>query len=55
LTQDTDTKTIGEKVTRVEVISQNGREYVNMSCHSVVVSEQDEGRTIKIFLQKDDY
>lgn len=40
-------------VTRVEVISESGREYVNWNCHSVQVSEQDEGRTIKIFLQND--
>jgi hypothetical protein len=37
-------------ITRVEVIGKNGREYVNYECSNVQVSEQDEGRTLKVFL-----
>lgn len=40
-----------ENVTRVEVISERGRDYLNMDCHSVQISQQDQGRTIKIFLR----
>lgn len=43
-----------DKVTRVEVISQNGRDYVNLKCHSVMILAQDEGQTIKILLQNSD-
>jgi len=32
------------------VIGKNGREYVNMECSHVQVSEQDNGRTLKVFL-----
>jgi len=38
-------------VTRVEIIDQNGREYVNNSCEAVDVHLQDDGRTMKIFIQ----
>jgi hypothetical protein len=37
-------------INRVEVIGQNGREYVQYDCSNVQVSEQDEGRTLKVFL-----
>lgn len=37
-------------ITRVEVIGKNGREYVQYNCSNVQVSEQDEGRTLKVFL-----
>ena len=37
-------------VTRVEVIGKNGREFVQYDCSNVQVSEQDEGRTLKVFL-----
>ena len=37
-------------INRVEVIGKNGREYVNMECSHVQVSEQDNGRTLKVFL-----
>jgi hypothetical protein len=37
-------------ITRVEVIGKDGREYVNMECSNVQVSEQDQGRTLKVFL-----
>jgi hypothetical protein len=37
-------------INRVEVISKNGREYVQYDCSHVQVSEQDDGRTLKIFL-----
>ena len=37
-------------INRVEVIGKNGREYVQYDCSNVQVSEQDNGRTLKIFL-----
>ena len=38
------------KVTRVEVITSNGREFVQYDCSNVQVSQQDNGRTLKVFL-----
>ena len=38
------------KVTRVEVITNNGRELVRYECSDVQVSLQDDGQTIKVFL-----
>lgn len=38
------------QVTRVEVIDSNGRTYVCMDASKVRLSIQDDGRTIKIFL-----
>ena len=38
------------KVTRVEVITNNGRELVLNGCSNVQVSLQDNGQTIKVFL-----
>lgn len=40
-----------DKVTRVEVISEKGREYVNMNCKEVEPELQDDNRTLKIFLK----
>jgi hypothetical protein len=37
-------------INRVEVIGPNGREFVQYDCSHVQVSEQDEGRTLKVFL-----
>jgi hypothetical protein len=37
-------------INRVEVIGKNGREYVQYDCSHVQVSEQDNGRTLKVFL-----
>jgi hypothetical protein len=37
-------------VTRVEVIGNDGREFVHYGCSNVKVSLQDDGRTIKVFL-----
>jgi hypothetical protein len=37
-------------VTRVEVITNDGREFVRYGCSNVQVSLQDDGRTIKVFL-----
>jgi len=37
-------------VTRVEIIDDQGRAYVNRFCKNVRVSSQDQGRTLKIFL-----
>jgi hypothetical protein len=33
------------------VIGKNGREFVQYNCSNVQVSEQDEGRTLKVFLK----
>ena len=38
------------EVTRVEVITNNGREFVRYECSDVQVSLQDDGQTIKVFL-----
>ena len=38
------------EVTRVEVITNNGREFVRYKCSNVQVSLQDDGQTIKVFL-----
>jgi hypothetical protein len=38
------------QVTRVEVITNNGREFVRYKCSNVQVSLQDDGQTIKVFL-----
>jgi hypothetical protein len=40
------------KVTRVEVISQDGREITLHNLKSVELSYQDEDRTLKIFIKK---
>lgn len=40
-----------EKVTRVEVIDENGRSYTKWNCQ-VEFSYQDDGRTLKLFLTK---
>jgi hypothetical protein len=37
-------------VTRVEVIDNNGRVYVKNSVERVWLSEQDDGRTLKVFV-----
>jgi hypothetical protein len=37
-------------VTRVEVVTNEGREFVRYECSDVQVSLQDEGQTIKVFL-----
>lgn len=37
-------------VTRVEVITNNGREFVRYDCSDAQVSLQDNGRTFKVFL-----
>jgi hypothetical protein len=37
-------------INRVEVIGKNGREFVCYDCSNVQVSEQDQGRTLKVFL-----
>lgn len=38
------------KTTRVEVITNNGREFVRHECSNVGISLQDNGQTIKVFL-----
>jgi hypothetical protein len=42
------------KVTRVEVITSKGREFVQHECAHVRFSLQDDGRTIKVFLSSND-
>ena len=37
-------------INRVEVIGKNGREFVQYDCSNVQISEQDNGRTLKVFL-----
>lgn len=44
---DTDTS----KVTRVEVIDDNGRSYVKYGIEDIEFSLQDDGRTLKLFLK----
>jgi len=39
------------KITRLEVITKKGREFVNMKC-KIKPSVQDEGRTLKIFVEE---
>jgi hypothetical protein len=42
-----------ETVTRVEVIDENGRTYVNWNKNNIVeLSLQDDGKTLKIFISK---
>jgi len=41
------------KVTRVEVIDENGRSYVNWQKNNTVTLDlQDNGRTLKVFIKK---
>ncbi len=40
-------------VTRVEVITDDGREFVRYECSNVQVSLQDDGRTVKVFLKQE--
>lgn len=42
------------EVTRVELITNWGREIVELGCSNVKMSLQDDGRTIKIFLSRVD-
>jgi hypothetical protein len=39
------------KINRVEVIDQNGRAYTNYSVENVKILIQDDGKTMKIFLE----
>jgi hypothetical protein len=41
------------EVTRVEVITNNGHEFVRYECSDVQMSLQDNGRTIKVFLKQE--
>lgn len=40
-----------KKITRIEVIDKDGRQFARWNC-SVVTSIQDNGRTLKLFLNK---
>ncbi len=48
--EKTDIVDLGNKITRVEVIDNNGRAYVNYDPCDVQIMYQDGGKTIKIFL-----
>ena len=41
------------EVTRVEVITDDGREFVRYDCSKVQMSLQDDGRTLKVFLKQE--
>jgi hypothetical protein len=41
------------EVTRVEVITDDGREFVRYDCNNVQLSLQDDGRTLKVFLKQE--
>jgi hypothetical protein len=41
------------EVTRVEVVTEDGREFVRYDCSDVQMSLQDDGRTIKVFLKQE--
>ncbi len=41
------------KVTRFEVIDKDGRSYVTYDVSSIRFSLQDDGRTIKVFIEND--
>jgi hypothetical protein len=41
-------------VTRIEVIDYTGRAYIRYKVKSLEFSEQDNGRTLKIFVRSDD-
>lgn len=47
-----DTLLTMERATRVEVIDENGRNYVSYFTPGVSVSIQDDGRTIKVFAKR---
>lgn len=40
------------KITRVEVIDENGRAYTKHNC-KIELSYQDDGRTLKVFIKKE--
>jgi|TARA_R110000803_G_scaffold30810_1_gene69166 hypothetical protein len=40
------------RITRVEVIGDEGREYVKHDLEMVEISTQDDGRTLKIFVSR---
>lgn len=40
-------------VNRVEVIDENGRSYVKYNCNNVKMCLQDDGYTLKLFLDKE--
>jgi hypothetical protein len=39
------------KVTRVEVIDSSGRVYVEAEARTVILAQQDDGHTLKVFLK----
>ena len=46
----TDTIEHYKNITRVEVIGKGGRVFTEYNAHSIDISFQDEGRTLKVFL-----
>jgi hypothetical protein len=43
------------KVTRLEIIDEHGRDYINGRIASIQFSVQDDARTLKIFITEKDY
>jgi hypothetical protein len=41
-----------EKITRLEIIDENGRAYVSRDIAGLEVHLQDDGRTLKLFISK---
>lgn len=41
-----------KSITRVELIDDDGRRYINWDAHAVRISIQDGGRTLKLFVGK---
>lgn len=46
------TTVVMQKINRIEVIGPNGREYVRYGSNGLVIVEQDDGRTLKVFLRQ---
>lgn len=44
-------KDVFDKVTRIEVITDEGRKYVQWDC-SLQLSIQDDGKTLKVFVEE---
>lgn len=42
----------GEKVTRFEVIDESGRMYVIYDATNIVLNYQDDGKTLKVFVSR---
>lgn len=47
---DMDNLLVPQEITRLEVIDEKGRSYVNMDVQTIATSVQDDGRTLKLFV-----